>query len=188
MDDRRALVTLLLRQSDLGDTRQAEALLSVVYEELRQLAAQHLGHERGGHTLQPTALVHEAYLRLVQGDAIDWQGRAHFFGISARAMRQVLIDHARRRQAEKRGGGWERVTLQPDLVGDGGQSVDLLDLHDALERLSNLHGDLGRLVELRFFGGLTLEETAEVLGVSLRKANKDWAVARVWLARELAQS
>jgi RNA polymerase sigma factor (TIGR02999 family) len=188
MDDRRALVTLLLRQSDLGDTRQAEALLSVVYDELRELAAQHLGRERGGHTLQPTALVHEVYLRLVQGDAVDWQGRAHFFGVSARAMRQVLIDHARRRRAEKRGGGWEQVTLQPELMGDGGQAVDLLDLHDALEKLSQMDERLGRLVELRFFGGLTLEETAQVLGVSLRKANKDWSVARVWLARELARS
>ena len=135
--------------------------------------------------MQPTALANEAYLRLFDGHAVGWESRAHFFGAAATAMRRVLVDHARRRNAVKRGGGWERVTMITDVADDAGAATNLLDLHDALERLTALDPTLGRLVELRFFAGLTLDEAADVLGVSRRKAAKDWAAARLWLRREL---
>jgi len=185
MQEHRRLVTAILRQLDLSDPKQAQQLLSVVYDELRQLAGSQLRGERVGHTLQPTALVHEAYLRLVDTDVATFEGRAHFFGTAARAMRQVLVDHARRRNADKRGGGWERVTLDTGLAEDAGLSPDILDLHGALEKLSAHDATLARLVELRFFAGLTLDEAADILGVSRRKAARDWSVARLWLQREL---
>jgi RNA polymerase sigma factor (TIGR02999 family) len=185
MEDNRRLVTQILRQLDLSDPKQAEELLAAVYDELRQLAGRQLRGERVGHTLQPTALVHEAYLRLVDAPDIAWESRAHFFGTAARAMRQILVDHARRRNADKRGGGWERVTLDTGLAEEEGAAADVLDLHTALEKLSQHDADLARLVELRFFAGLTLDEAADALGVSRRKAAKDWSVARLWLKREL---
>lgn len=181
-------VTQLLRTLDLRDQAQAEALLALVYDELRGLAAGYMRREAAAFTLQPTALVHEAYLRLVGGEAIDWDSRRHFFGVAARAMRQVLVDHARRRQALRRGGALERVTLDPELMGAGEDSCGILDLHTALERLSALDERMGRLVELRFFTGFTLEESAAALGVSRRTAAKDWSVARLWLKRELSWS
>lgn len=185
MQESRRLVTQILRQLDLSDPEQAEELLGLVYDELRQLAGRQLRGERAGHTLQPTALVHEAYLRLVDTDGVSWESRAHFFGTAARAMRQILVDYARRRNADKRGGGWERVTLDTGLQEDAGFAPEILDLHGALEELARHDADLARLVELRFFAGLTLDETADVLGVSRRKAAKDWSVARLWLQREL---
>jgi RNA polymerase sigma factor (TIGR02999 family) len=185
MDDPRQCVTEILRDLDLSDPHQADRLLAIVYAELRTLAGRHLRGERRGHTLQPTALVHEAYLRLVDGEAIGWDSRAHFFGAAARAMRRVLVDHARRRDAVKRGGAWERVTLATDLRADARTATDLLDLHEALERLAALDPERARLVELRFFAGLTLDEAADVLGVSRRKAAKDWAATRLWLLPEL---
>jgi RNA polymerase sigma-70 factor (ECF subfamily) len=188
MDSTGQRVTMLLQSLDLADQAQAEELLGLVYDELRALAARHLRHEQAGHTLQPTALVHEAYLRLVGSQDIQWQGRAHFFGIAARSMRQILVDHARKRQAAKRGGDQQRVTLEPELLPDGDESLAILDLHEALERLSELDPVLGRLVELRFFAGLTLEEAARAMDVSRRKAAKDWSVARLWLARELRET
>jgi RNA polymerase sigma-70 factor, ECF subfamily len=178
-------VTRILRELDLGDPRQAEELLAVVYDELRQLARRQFRGERAGHTLQPTALVHEAYLRLAKGRDAHWESRAHFFGAAARAMRQILVDYARRRVAGKRGAGAERVTLDTSLPGEDALAADVLDLHDALERLASNDPDLARLVELRFFAGLTLDEAAETLGVSRRKVAKDWSVARLWLQREL---
>ena len=179
-------VTEILQRLDLADPAQAEELLSLVYSELRGLAARQLRRERDGHTLQPTALVHEAYLRLAGGSPLEWEGRAHFFRVAARAMRQVLVDSARRRSAGRRGGAWQRVTLSPDVAGDESSDQDVLGLHEALERLGRLDASLERLIELRFFTGLTLEETADVLGVSRRKAAKDWSAARLWLRRELA--
>ena len=189
MEENRRRVTQILRLLDLSDPRQAEDLLAIVYEELRLLARRQLRSERVGHTLQPTALVHEAYLRLVEARDLTWESRAHFFGTAARAMRQILVDHARRRNAAKRGGGAERVTLRSD-VGDPEDELaaDVIDLHEALERLASNDPDLARLVELRFFAGLTLDETAETLGVSRRKAAKDWSVARLWLQREMTRS
>jgi RNA polymerase sigma factor (TIGR02999 family) len=157
----------------------------MIYDELKRIASGQMRNERGNHTLQPTALVHEAYLRLVDVDQVSWQGRAHFYGAAARAMRQILVDHARRAGAKKRGGDWLQVTMHEDLRGDAGPEIDLFDLHDAVEKLDALDPALGRLVELRFFGGLTLDETALVLNVSRRKVAKDWAFARLWLAGEL---
>jgi RNA polymerase sigma factor (TIGR02999 family) len=194
LEDNRRLVTQILRELDLSDAKQAEELLAVVYDELRQLARSQLRGERADHTLQPTALVHEAYIRLVDASDITWECRAHFFGTAARAMRQILVDHARRRSADKRGGGWERVTLDTGAAREDGaahedvDAVDVLDLHAALEKLSVHDPDLARLVELRFFAGLTVDEAADALGVSPRKAAKDWTVARVWLQRELGGS
>ena len=181
-------VTEILRRIDLEDGAQADELLRLVYAELRRIAARQLRHERIGQTLQPTALVHEAYLRLAHGPEVDWQSRSHFYRIAARAMRQVMVDAARRRGAVRRGGAWRRVTLEPGIVSDEAADHDVLALHEALERLGQLDSSLEQLIELRFFSGLTLEETADTLGVSRRKAAKDWAAARLWLRRELAAS
>ena len=169
-----------------GDDAGLDHILQVVYEELRRIAAAQMAKEKTGHTLQPTALVHEAYLRLVDDAAVGWQNRAHFFAVAARAMRQILVDHARRRGADKRGGDMQRVSLHDELAPELPQSeFEFLDLHEAVEKLSALDAGLGRMVELRFFGGLTLDETAEVLALSRRKVAKDWAFARTWLAQEL---
>jgi RNA polymerase sigma factor (TIGR02999 family) len=186
MEESRRRVTRLLRVLDLSDPKHAEELLAIVYDELRELARRQLRGEPPGHPLQPTELVHEAYLRLVDARDMAWESRAHFFGTAARAMRQILVDHARRRNAVKRGGGLERVTLDSGIAAaEDSVTADVLDLNDALEKLSSHDVELARLVELRFFAGLTLEETAEALGVSRRKAAKDWSVARLWLQREL---
>ena len=187
MEETRRRVTQILKGLDLSDPQQGQELLAVVYDELRQLARGKLRHERADHTLQPTALVHEAYLRLVDGRAVRWESRRHFFGTAARAMRQVLVDHARRRSAGKRGGDQEKVTLTTGLGEEVPGVADVIDLHDALEKLAANDPDLARLVELRFFAGLTLDEAADTLGISRRKVAKDWAVARVWLQRELGR-
>ena len=185
MDSSRPRVTLLLQNLDLGDPTQSDEFLELVYGELRVLAHQHMRREQAAHTLQPTALVHEAYLRLVGCQKIAWQNRAHFFGIAARSMRQVLVDHARKREAAKRGGGLNRVTLHSEVLSDSNDGCEILDLHAALERLTAMDPQLGKLVEVRFFAGLTLDEAAVSLGVSRRKVAKDWSVARLWLNREL---
>jgi RNA polymerase sigma factor (TIGR02999 family) len=160
-------------------------LVALVYDELRAIAQRQLRHERPDHTLQPTALVNEVYLRLFDEPVAGWENRAHFFGVVARAMRQVLVDYARKRHAAKRGGDLERVTLVTDIAEAGGNATDVLELHLALEKLSQSDKALAHLVELRFFAGLTLDEAADAIGVSRRKAAKDWAVARLWLQREL---
>ncbi len=143
-------------------------------------------HERPNHTLQPTALVNEAYLRLVDGTRVEWQNRAHFFGIAARAMRQILVDHARELAAAKRGGGWQRVTLDErlDVVSEG--EIDVVDLDAALSQLAEMDVRMARIVELRFFAGLTAEEVAEVLDISRRTVQREWRVARMWMRRELS--
>jgi RNA polymerase sigma factor (TIGR02999 family) len=178
-------VTRLLQNLDLADRFQADEFLDLVYGELRALASQHMQREQAAHTLQPTALVHEAYLKLAGGQKIDWENRAHFFGIAARSMRQVLVDHARKRKAAKRGGGLNRVTLDSEILADSDDGCDILDLNAALERLDAMDPQLSKLVEVRFFAGLTLDEAAIALGVSRRKVAKDWSVARLWLSREL---
>ncbi|HXV13602.1 MAG TPA: ECF-type sigma factor [Candidatus Krumholzibacteria bacterium] len=187
MDDNRTRVTHILQNLDPSDPRQIGELVAVVYDELREIAQRALRHERPGHTLQPTALVNEVYLRLFDEPANAWENRAHFFGVVARAMRQVLVDHARKRHAAKRGGDLERVTLVTDIAEAGDNATDVLELHLALEKLSQNDEALARLVELRFFAGLTLDEAADAIGVSRRKAAKDWAVARLWLQRELGR-
>jgi RNA polymerase sigma factor (TIGR02999 family) len=178
-------ISQILQTIDLRDPAQATELLALVYDDLRAVAARHLQREQAGHTLQPTALVHEAYLRLIGGSALALEGRQHFFRVAARAMRQVLVDAARHRNAAKRGGALPHITV-PELAAELPVNVQFLDLHDALERLEALHPRLVHLVEMRFFTGLTLDEAADALGVSRRKAAKDWSVARLWLQRELA--
>lgn len=164
-------------------------LLPVVYDELKRMAASHLRRERPDHTLQATALVHELYVRLVDQTALTWENRAHFFGIAAQAMRQILVDHARGRAAAKRGGDQRKVTL--DDVLSGGATVgspDLLDINDALDRLTTFDPDQARIVELRFFGGLTVEEVAEVMDISPTTVKREWRTAKAWLHRRLTQA
>jgi RNA polymerase sigma factor (TIGR02999 family) len=188
-EPREAVTRWLVRLREGDPTTRAEALqqvLDLLYPELRRLAARLMRRERSGHTLQPTALVHEAFLELVDETAIDWEGRAHFLGVAARVMRRVLVDHARRRGAGKRGGGVRHVTLdESSALGDAERAVDVLQLDEVLERFAALDARGAQVVELRVFGGLTATETAAALGVSKRTVDHDWSVARMWLAREL---
>jgi RNA polymerase sigma factor (TIGR02999 family) len=183
-------VTGLLRRWSEGDPQALEALIPLVYEELRRLAASYLRSERPGHTLQPTALVHEAYLRMLGQKNVLWQNRTHFFGIAAQMMRRILIDDARRRSAAKRDGGPLRVDL--DVLENGEASVDrateLLALDRALEQLEKLDPRQARIVELRFYGGLTVEETSEVAGISTATVKREFRIARAWLRQELDAS
>ena len=186
-------VTQLLLAWGGGDRSAGERLLPAVYAELKHQAARAMRGERSGHTLEPTALVHEAYLRLVDQRRAEWRSRAHFFGVAAQVMRRVLVDHARGRHAAKRGGAMERVTLgdadgaaaSPDAPGGG---VGVLALHDALDRLAAFDPEQARVVELRYFGGLSIDETAAALGVSAATVKREWAIARAWLRRELGTS
>jgi RNA polymerase sigma factor (TIGR02999 family) len=184
-------VTQLLLRWRAGDETALEALVPLVYEELRAMARRHLNRERGSHTLQRTALVHEAFLRMVDQTQVDWKSRSQFLGVASQMMRRVLVDHARRRGAAKRGAGAERVDLDAALAADEGAAeppaneVDFEAVHQALGRLEALDPDQGRLVELRFFGGLSIEETAAVLEISPATAKREWAVARAFLQREL---
>ncbi len=167
------------------DRPSLDTLLPLVYQELRRLAAGYLRRERPGQTLQPTALVHEAYLRLMKDRPDRWQNRAHFCAIAAHSMRQILIERARARGAAKRGGARQRITLDEGLAKNVGRSIDLLALDEALQRLARLDPEQARLVELRFFGGLTVEETAEAMEISPATVKRHWTVAKAWLAREL---
>jgi RNA polymerase sigma factor (TIGR02999 family) len=179
-------VTALLRAWSNGDPEAGERLLPIVYGDLRRKAARLLRGERRDHTLDPTALVHETYLRLVEQRGADWRCRAQFFGVAAQAMRRILVDHARRHGARKRGGSWDRITLdETRRAWPGERDVDVLALEDALGELAALDSDKVRLVELRFFAGLSLEETAEVLGVSPSTVSREWRLARAWLLRRL---
>ena len=171
----------------MADDRQSvDSLLPLVYQELRRLAAGYLRREKPGQTLQPTALVHEAYLKLLKDRPERWQNRAHFCAIAAHAMRQILIERARARDALKRGGGQPRVTFDEGLPAAApGQSIDMLALDAALDRLAALDPGQARIVELRFFGGLSIEETAEAMNISPATVKRHWAAARAWLAKEL---
>ena len=169
-----------------GDAPNLDALMPAVYAELRRLAAHYLKGERPGQTLQPTALVNEAYLKLLKDRPERWQNRAHFCAIAAHAMRQILIERARARDALKRGGGQPRVTFDEGLPAVApGNSVDVIALDNALERLAALDAGQAKIVELRYFGGLSIEETAEAMGISPATVKRHWAVARAWLAKEL---
>ncbi|HSD45758.1 MAG TPA: sigma-70 family RNA polymerase sigma factor [Pyrinomonadaceae bacterium] len=179
-------ITQLLVDWGKGDQAALEKLMPLVYDELRRLASNYLRRERASHTLQPTALVNEAYLKLVDQRNAKWQNRAHFFGISAQLMRRILVDHARQHQAAKRGGSnqqrlsitsAEQVAKQPE--------VDLLALNEALEELTQMDPQQAQIVELKFFGGLSIDETAEVLGISHATVERDWKMARAWLRRQL---
>jgi RNA polymerase sigma factor (TIGR02999 family) len=178
-------VTELLRAWADGDDGALERLTPLVEAELRRLARGYMRRERRGHTLQTTALVHEAFLRLTHAPRIRWQDRAHFLGISARLMRRVLIDHARSRGYLKRGGGARRVTLSEGLASAAEAPLDVVELDRALTALTTVDPRKGRVIELRFFGGLSVEETAEVLGISRDSVKRDWRLAKLWLLREL---
>lgn len=181
-------ISQLLQNWSAGDQTARERLLPLVYDELRRLARGYLSRERGNHTLQPTALVHEAYLRMIEQEQVSWQSRAQFFGLAARLMRNILVDHARQHNAEKRGGGGIAVTLgAADRIGNA-PDVNVIALDDALQSLATSLPQHAQLVELRYFGGLTIEETANVLGVSHATVERDWVFARAWLKKELTNS
>jgi RNA polymerase sigma-70 factor, ECF subfamily len=180
-------ITALLSELNRGNRDVEEFLIPKIYDELRRVAARRMRSERVGNTLQTTALVNEAYLRLVDMPAIPWQNRAHFFAIASRLMRRILVDHARARHAGKRGGFQHQVTLDEALLPAQQESVDVLALHEALERLTEFDSRQGRLVELHFFGGLSFEEIALVLHISERTAKRDWKMARAWLKNELTK-
>jgi RNA polymerase sigma factor (TIGR02999 family) len=167
-----------------ANRERLDDLLPQIYDDLRKLAARYLRGERAGHTLQPTALVHDAYLRLAGRDVVTWQNRAQLFAVAAQAMRHALVDHARGRLREKRGGGAIRVTLDDEALGAGEPDADLVALDDALRALEALDPQKSRVVELRYFGGLTIEETARVLALSPATVKRDWTLARAWLRRE----
>ena len=180
-------VTQLLLQWNKGDPAALDALIPLVYGELRRLARHYLQQEKQGHTLSSTALVHEAYLRLVNQREVTWQNRAHFFGVASQMMRRILVDHARKRASAKRGGESLTLALDDSIAATQGKAVDLVALDHALVGLAKLDERQSRLVELRFFGGLSIEETSEVLGVSTPTVKRDWASARAWLFRELSR-
>jgi RNA polymerase sigma factor (TIGR02999 family) len=178
-------ITHLLKEWSDGDERALDKLTPLVYEELRKQAARYLRRERAGHTLQTTALINEAYLRLIDAKDVRWQSRAHFFAIAANLMRRVLVDHARRRDAEKRGGEHLRMTLDDALAVTTAPDVDVLAIDEALNKLARIDSQQALVVELRFFSGLSVEETAAALGVSPATVKRDWSVARAWLRREI---
>jgi RNA polymerase sigma factor (TIGR02999 family) len=187
-------VTRILAQIDSGDPKAAEQLLPLVYNQLRRLAAARLAREKPGQTLQATALVHEAWLQLVKisrdgtvrsNEGSQWSGRGHFFGAAAEAMRRILVQVARRRNAQKRGGGWEQIELDPALLPAGERSDKLLALDEALSQFESQHPEKASLVKLRFFAGMTNQEAAEVLGISSATADRHWAYARAWIQRAM---
>ena len=178
-------VTQLLQEWHAGDRQALDELMPRVFDELRLIARGYFAREAAGHTLQPTALVNEVFLRLVDADRVDWQCRAQFFGIAARLMRCVLVDHARGRRATKRGGVAHRTAIELEDLAPQGRDVDLIALDDALEDLARINPGGSRVVEMRYFTGLTLEEIAEVLGVSRTTVKRKWRTARLWLHREL---
>ena len=177
-------VSTLLRAWSEGDQRALEKLAPIVYQELRRLARYYMGRERAGHSLQATALVNEAYLRLVDYKRMRWENRAHFFAVSAQLMRRILVDHARRHNL-KRGAGVQHVALEDTAVVGGDQDENLVALDDAMQALARIDSRKAQVVELRFFGGLSVEETAEVLKVSPVTVMRDWSTARAWLYREM---
>lgn len=178
-------ITQWLNVCSEGETAALERLLPLVYDELHRQAMRAFGRERRGHTLQPTALVNEVYLRLADQHAMKWQNRAQFFGIAAQMMRRILVSHARARHAAKRGGGETMITLEEGVAAAPQRDVNLLALDDALRRLEVIDAEKSRMIELRFFSGLSVEETAEVMGVSPRTIDRQWQTAKAWLNREI---
>jgi len=186
MQQRPENITELLASYGRGDKESLDQLMPVVYDELRRQAARYLRREQAGHTLQTTALIHEAYVRLVDQRNLQWQNRAHFFGIAAQMMRRILVDHARSKKRAKRGGSDVRVSLDDATVAVKGQDLDVVALDEALQRLAQIDEQQSRVVELRFFSGLSVEETAEVMGISKSTVKRDWSMAKAWLHRELS--
>ncbi len=177
-------VTVLLRAMHEGDASAAEKLLPLVYSELRRVAASYMRRERPDHTLQPTALINEAYLRLVD-DAVDWRSREHFVAVAANTMRRVLVDYARARNANMRGGDLKRVELDEGLFITQQSSGEVLALHDALDQLAKVNPRQAKVVELRYFGGLSVEEIGAIMNLSPRSVKRDWALARLWLFKQI---
>ena len=180
-------VTQILLAVQDGDRDAPARLMPIVYDELRRLADHYLRQERTDHTLQGTALVHEAYLKLIDQTQVDWQNRAHFFGVAAQLMRQILVDHARRHRSSKRGGAQQKLTLDEAVDYSQSRDVDLVALDDALTALAQRDERQSRIVELRFFGGLTIEETAVALDISPATVKVDWSMAKAWLRREISR-
>ncbi len=180
-------VTLLLSALTRGDEGAASKLIPAVYDELRRLAGSYMRRERVDHTLQATALVHEAYLKLVEQRSVNWQSRAHFFGVAAQLMRRILIDHARGHSRQKRGGDEQKVSLDEALIFSEQQADELLAVDDSLNQLAKIDPRQAKVVEMRFFGGLSIEEAAEVLGVSPKTVKRDWSVAKAWLYADLKE-
>lgn len=178
-------VTQLLREWSEGRPEARDALLGLVYDPLRAIAERHLHGERAGHTLQPTALVHELYLRLIDQRQVDWNDRTHFFAVAAKVMRRILVDHARRRNSEKRGGALTPVTIGAALEVAVEENFDVIALDTALENLEAIYPQQARVVELRFYGGLTIDETAQAIGISAATVSREWTMARAWLRRAL---
>ncbi len=180
-------VTLLLAALSRGENDAGAKLIPFVYDELRRLAGNYMRRERADHTLQATALVHEAYLKLVEQRSVNWQSRAHFFGVAAQLMRRILIDHARGRSRQKRGGEQHKVSLEEATVFSEQQADELLAVDDCLNRLAKIDPRQARIVEMRFFGGLSVEESAEALGISPKTVKRDWSVAKAWLYADLKE-
>jgi RNA polymerase sigma factor (TIGR02999 family) len=179
-------ISQLLVDWNNGNEFAADQLMPLVYDELRRMAKRHLRGQRSGHTFQTTELIHEAYLKIAAPDESKWQNRAHFFGIAAQAMRHILVDYARAKQSQKRGGWQEKITLAEDAAISSEKPAEIVALDDALHRLAALDRRKSRVVELKYFGGLTNEEVAEVLQISPETAKRDWSFARTWLLRELS--
>jgi RNA polymerase sigma-70 factor (ECF subfamily) len=178
-------VTNLLLELKQGNKAAEERLIPLVYRELRRIAAAYIRREAAQHSLQPTALVHEAYLRLTEIRAVDWQSRAHFFAVSATLMRRILVDHARANNAGKRGNGWDAVSLNDAILPSPERAPEILDLDEALTRLAALDERQSKIVELRFFAGMSEEEVGNALGISARTVKRDWRIAKAWLFKEL---
>ena len=185
--DSQAQVTVLLRNAKNGQGEALQLLIPIVYDELRRLAAHYLRDERAADTLQPTSLVHEAYMRLVAQDTPEWECRAHFYGVAAHLMRQILVDHARKHRSQKRGGGHAPVSLDEVVVGSPMKSDDMVALDDALTALAKVDERKCKVIELRFFGGLSVEETARTLNLSVGTIGREQRLAEAWLHRELSQ-
>jgi len=185
MDDASHQITILLTDWSKGDELALEQLMPLVYDELRRLAESYMRRQPAGHTFQTTELIHEAYVKLAKQDEHNWQNRAHFFGVAARAMRHILVDYARSKKRVKRGGWQDRVTLADGMVVAETKSDEIVALDDALTALAAIDERKGRVVELKFFGGLTIEEIAEGLKLSTDSVKRDWRFARIWLLREL---
>lgn len=185
MTDQSSAVTQMIRELEAGDARAGDRLLEAVYEELRLLAAARLRHERPGHTLQATALVHEAYLRLLGDNSPQWSSKAHFFGAASEAMRRILVERARKRVAQKHGGGQATVPLDENQISTENESKNLLAIHEALTKFEQADPDKAALVKLRYFGGLSEEQAAAALNISRATASRHWAFARAWLYDEV---
>jgi RNA polymerase sigma factor (TIGR02999 family) len=178
--------TVILTRARQGHAEASSELFALIYDELRRVAARYLESERADHTLQPTALVHEAYVRLVDETRVEWRDRTHFFRTAAQTMRRILVDHARGRRRAKRGGDYHRVTLDVNAAPTPDRKLDVLELDELLTQLAALNERHAQVVQLRFFGGLTIQEVADVLGVSTTTIEDDWAMARAWLRRHLS--